>query len=188
MSPSFRNISLQRAARILDLAALSIAFVVAVAIGSGSFAWPDLAHVFLIRIKIVNIVLFGCYLAVCSAIFSTCGFYLSHRLSGRARHVREIFLATTLITGVILVVPLRMAFATEKFIIAFWILSFGIVFLTRVVGQYLLNYARSRGRNLRRIVIIGEGSDATALAHRIEQEPTLGYRVVRVIDAKENQI
>jgi FlaA1/EpsC-like NDP-sugar epimerase len=78
-----------------------------------------------------------------------------------------------------------MQFATESFFIAFWLLTFTVLILTRLIGQYLLYYARSRGRNLRSIVIVGEGSEATALADRIEKEPALGYRVVRIIDAKE---
>ena len=45
---------------------------------------------------------------------------------------------------------------------------------------------RLRGRNLRGLVIVGEGSEAAALADRIEKEPALGYRVIQVIDAREN--
>ena len=95
--------ALQRAARVVDLTLVSITFLAAFAVSSGSFTWPSLAEVLVVRIKVVNFLLFGGYLALCSAIFSTCGFYLSHRLSGWSRRVREIFLATTLITGVLLV-------------------------------------------------------------------------------------
>lgn len=179
--------TLQRVARLFDLGVISVIFLIAFAISSRSFTWPSLAQVLLVRIKLVNFLLFAGYLALCSVIFSVCGFYLSHRLSRWTRQVREIFVATTLMTGVILVVPFRMAFATQEFLIIFWLLSFAVLVLTRIVGQALLYYARSRGRNLRRIVIVGEGHDATALADRIEKEPTLGYRVVRIIDAKEIQ-
>jgi FlaA1/EpsC-like NDP-sugar epimerase len=78
-----------------------------------------------------------------------------------------------------------MEFATESFFISFWFLTFTVLILTRLIGQHLLYYARSHGRNLRNIVIVGEGLDATALADRIENESTLGYRVVRVINAEE---
>jgi len=53
-----------------------------------------------------------------------------------------------------------------------------------VVGQQLLYYARLHGRNLRSIIVVGEGSNAAALGDRIEQEPTLGYRLARIIDAE----
>ena len=78
-----------------------------------------------------------------------------------------------------------MDFADKTFFMAFWLLTFTVLILTRLIGQQLLYYARLRGRNLRSIVIVGEGPEAATLADRIEKEPTLGYRVVRIIDAKE---
>jgi FlaA1/EpsC-like NDP-sugar epimerase len=185
MSSKFWRIVLLRAARLFDLAAVSLTFLAAFAIASGSFTWPSFAEVLLLRIKVVNMLIFGGYLALCSLIFSSCGFYLSHRMSRWGRRVRETLLATTLITGVFLVLPLRMQFATKSFFVAFWLLTFTVLMLVRIVGQHLLYYARSHGRNHRSIVIVGEGLEAKALADRIEKEPTLGYRVVGIIDAKE---
>ena len=135
------------------------------------------------RIKVINFLLFGGYLVLCSAIFSSCGFYLSHRLSGWSRRVREICMATTLITGVLL--AFQMALATNEFLILFWLFTSLVLVLGRAAGHAVLYFARSRGRNLRNIIIVGEGKDATVLAERIEKETTLGYRVVRVINAEE---
>jgi FlaA1/EpsC-like NDP-sugar epimerase len=185
MSSNFWRIAVLRVARLSDLAIVTLTFVTAFAIASGTFTWPSFSEVLLVRIKLVNMFIFAGYLALSSLVFSLCGFYLSHRMSHWSRRVRETLLATTLITGVLLVLPLRMQFATESFFIAFWLLTFIVLNVTRLIGQHLLYYARSHGRNLRSIVIVGEGSEATALADRIEKEPTLGYRVVQIIDAKE---
>ncbi|HET9786629.1 MAG TPA: hypothetical protein VFP47_05830, partial [Pyrinomonadaceae bacterium] len=57
--------------------------------------------------------------------------------------------------------------------------------IVRMVGRQLLSYFRTRGKNLRSLVIVGEGPEAAALADRIETEASLGYRVVGIIDAKE---
>jgi FlaA1/EpsC-like NDP-sugar epimerase len=54
-----------------------------------------------------------------------------------------------------------------------------------MLGQQVLYLMRQNRRNLRSIVVVGEGSDAAALAERVEKESALGYRVVRIIDAKE---
>jgi len=185
MSPGFRRIALLRAVRLFDLTAVSLTFLAAFAMASGSFTWPSFAEVLLIRIKLVNVFIFAGYLGLCSMVFSGCGFYLSHRMSRGSKWVRETLLATLLITGSLLVVPRGMEWAGISFFVTFWLLSFTVLVLSRLLGQHLLYYARSHGRNLRSIVIVGEGSEATALAERIEKEPTLGYRVVRVIDAKE---
>jgi FlaA1/EpsC-like NDP-sugar epimerase len=185
LSPGFPRAALQRAARLVDLTLVSITFLAAFVVSSGSFTWPTLAEVLVVRIKVINFLLFGAYLGLCSAIFSNCGFYLSHRLSGWSRRVREIFLATTLITGVLLIWSVRMVLATTEFLILFWLFTSSVLVLGRAAGHSVLYFARSRGRNLRNIVIVGEGQNATALAERIKKETTLGYRVVRVINAEE---
>jgi len=175
---------LQRAARLFDLLVVSLTFVAAVAISSHYFTWPTLAEFLLLRIKVLNILIFFGYLVVCSIIFSMCGFYLSHRLSRWTRQAREILIATALITGVFLLLPRQMDFATKEFLIVFWLINFSVLALTRVVGYHLFYYMRSRGKNLRNIVIVGEGLNAVALANHIERETTLGYRVLRIINTE----
>lgn len=185
MSHKFRRIILQRAARLFDLLVVSLTLIAAVAISSNYFTWPTLAEFLLLRIKILNILIFFGYLVVCSTIFSICGFYLSHRLSRWTRQAREILVSTTLITAGLLLLPRQMDFATKEFLLVFWIINFFILALTRLVGYHLFYYLRSRGKNLRNLVIIGEGLNAVALADRIEQETTLGYRVLRIINTKD---
>jgi FlaA1/EpsC-like NDP-sugar epimerase len=188
MSLRLRRIILLRAAKLFDLCVVGTTFIAAFAITSSSLTWPTLAEVLLLRIKRLNIILFGAYLVLCSALFSSRGFYLSHRLSHWTRRPREILTASTLITGIILLLrwPLQLNFATNEFLLVFWVLTFAIFVVARMVGQRLLSYIRTRGKNLRSIVIVGEGFDASALAERIEKEPTLGYRVVQIIDARES--
>ena len=99
--------------------------------------------------------------------------------------MREILLATTALTVGFYVLPLDIAFVTSEFLVWFWLLTFGGLVITRIGGRLLLHYARSRGRNLRNIVVIGDGKEANALAERIEKVTPLGYRVVRVIKAEE---
>jgi FlaA1/EpsC-like NDP-sugar epimerase len=185
MSPNSRRIFLLRAARVFDLATVSVTFIAAVAISSHYFTWPSVAEFLLLRIKVMNILVYFGYLIVCSAIFSICGFYLSHRLSLWTKQAREIFVATTLITGVLLLLPRQMNFATRDFLIVFWLINFCFLALARVLGFHLIYYLRSRGKNLRNLVIVGEGPDAIALANRIQRETTLGYRVLRIINTKD---
>jgi FlaA1/EpsC-like NDP-sugar epimerase len=187
MSPNFRRVNLQRLARLLDLCIMGSSFLAALAIASGSYTVLSLAEVLAIRIQVFNLVFFVVFVLVCTAIFAGLGFYVSHRLSNWRRRVREIFIAVSLITSLLIVLrsPLDFQFASNHFLIAFWILNFGFLLGTRMLGQQLLYLVRRRGRNLRSIVVVGEGSEAAALAARVEKEPALGYRVVRVIDAKE---
>jgi FlaA1/EpsC-like NDP-sugar epimerase len=188
MPNNFQRTALLRAVKLFDLALVSITFVAAFAISSESYSWLSFGEVLVLRIKVVNIFMFGGYLAFCAVIMSHSGFYLTHRLSPRGRHLREIFVATTLITVLIWFSrwPLVLDFASNKFLLVFWLLTCAGFVLSHGIGQQLLYYFRLQGRNLRSIVIVGESPAAAALADRIEKEPTLGYRVVRIIDAKED--
>ena len=187
MSPTFRRIILQRVARLLDLGIMGLSFLAALAIASESYTLLTFTEVLAMRVKIFNLLFFAAFVMFCAATFASCGFYVSHRLSHWRRRGREIFIAISFMTGLLLVLrgQLDLEFASNRFLVFFWLISFGLLLGTRIVGQQLLYLVRLSGRNLRSIIVVGEGSDAAAWASRIEKEPTLGYRVVRVIDVKE---
>jgi FlaA1/EpsC-like NDP-sugar epimerase len=187
MLASFRRNVLMPLNRVFDLVAVCIVFLAALAISSGSLTWPGLAEVLVIRIKVANFLLFVGYIASCSAIFSACGFYRSHRLSRWNQRLYEILLAVTSATGVLLVLRwlFSLLFATNEFLMVFWLLTFCTLVLSREIAQRLLHFARLRGRNLRNVIVIGEEPYATALADRVRQESSLGYRILRIIDARE---
>jgi FlaA1/EpsC-like NDP-sugar epimerase len=187
MSPTFRRIVLKRAAKVTDLGAVTAVFFIAFAIASGSFTLLSFTELLAIRIKLSNLLYFAGYVGVCAVTFSSCGLYVSHRLSRLVRHLREIITGVTFITTVLLLVrqPLEFTFASNYFLVVFWLLSIAVLALPRVIGYQLLRRARAHGRNLRRIVIVGEGSNGRALAKRLENEVALGYKVVHIIDAME---
>jgi FlaA1/EpsC-like NDP-sugar epimerase len=97
----------------------------------------------------------------------------------------EMLLATTGITLLLIVLPFKISFVTKDFLLVFWLLTSAVLLLSRLAGYQLLIYARSRGRNLRNLVVVAEARDANVLARRIEREVTLGYRVVRIITPRE---
>jgi len=187
MSPNVQRVIFLRTAKLFDLAFVGLSFLAALAIASGSYTLLSFADFLALRIQIFNLLFLVAYVVGCAVTFTTCGLYVSHRLSNWPRRVREIAAAVTFITGVLFVSrsPFQFDFATNRFLFLFWLFSLVVLLLVRVFGQQLLRSMRLRGRNLRSIVIIGEGSDAAALADRIEKEPTLGYRVVQIIDARE---
>jgi FlaA1/EpsC-like NDP-sugar epimerase len=186
MSVDSRNDVLITLIRVSDLVLVCGSFLASLAISSGSLTWPGLAEVLVMRIKVANLLLFIGYLALCSAIFSACGLYRSHRLSRAKQRLYEIFLAVTLITGTLLALRglFLLSFATNEFFLWFWPLSFSTVVLCHEIVLKLLHLARLHGRNLRNVIIVGEGPDALALVDRVNQDASLGYRVLRIIDAR----
>ena len=186
MLADLRREMLVRMMRLLDLAVLCTAFLAALAMSSGSFSWTSFREILIIRVALSNLLLFAGYLRLCSVAFSVCGFYGSHRLSQWSGRLREILLAVTVITGVLLVTRrlLHFEFATNAFLLLFWFLNACALFVSREIVRLALHLVRLRGRNLRNIVIIGEEPDATALAERVRQEAGLGYQVLRIIDPR----
>ena len=187
MSPTFRRSVLKRAVKITDLAAVTAVFFIAFAVASGSLTLLSFAELLAIRIKLSNLLYFAGYIGVCAVTFASCGLYVSHRLSRLGRHLREILIGVTFITTVLLLLrqPLEFTFASNYFLVVFWLLNTAALTLPRMIGYQLLRRARAHGRNLRRIVIVGEGSNVRALAKRLENEVALGYKVVQIIDAME---
>jgi FlaA1/EpsC-like NDP-sugar epimerase len=184
MSPNIRRLLLQRLARLFDLGTVGLTFVASLAIASGALTLPSLANVLAMRVALVNLILFAIYFVLCAGIFSACGLYRSHRMSSWKLRVREILLAVTILTGIILIVrgPLELSFASNEFLLFFWLFLFVILVLTHEVAQQLLYYARSRGKNLRNIVIVGESQEAADLAGRFQHDSNFGYRVLDIID------
>lgn len=187
MSPNFRRRILIRAAKMFDLTVMCCTLFAALAVSSGSFEWPSLEYILIIRIKLMNVFLLGAYLALCAAVFSVCGFYQSHRLASWYWRVREMFLAVSLLTGALLLLrePLEIDFATTKFLLVFWPITMCSLTLPREIVRWFLHLARSRGRNLRNVIVVGEQVDAKTLADLLEQQTSLGYRVLQVIGTKE---
>jgi FlaA1/EpsC-like NDP-sugar epimerase len=186
MSLYFRNHTSLILTRVCDLVLVCGSFLMSMAISSGSLTWPGLAEVLVIRIKVANLVLFVGYLLLCSTVFAACGLYRSHRLSSSKQRLCEILLAVTLISAALLILRgiFLLIFATNEFLLLFFALTFCAVALSHETALGLLYLARLRGRNLRHVIIVGEGPDATALAARVSQDASLGYRVLQIIDAR----
>jgi FlaA1/EpsC-like NDP-sugar epimerase len=187
MFPGFQLHTWMKATRLFDLVIVSLTFLAALALTSSSLTWPSLAQVLVIRVKVANLFLFVGYIALCSAILLACGVYRSHRLSRWGQRLYEIFLAVTLLTGVLWLLrwPLALEFAKDVFLLLFWLMTLCALVLSHEIARQILYLARRRGRNLRNIIIIGDGPNAEALASRIRGESSLGYRVLRVIDVAE---
>jgi FlaA1/EpsC-like NDP-sugar epimerase len=96
-------------------------------------------------------------------------------------------LAVTLVTVAFLVLKqlFRISFAINEFLPLFWCFTLCALLLSHELALRLMRVARLRGRNLRNVVMVGEGPDVIALADRISQDTSFGYRILRIIDARE---
>ena len=66
--------------------------------------------------------------------------------------------------------------------LVYWaLLSIALVWITRVVLDALLREAHRRGRDLERVLIVGDGEQAQLVEAKIQSAPELGYRVAGFI-------
>jgi FlaA1/EpsC-like NDP-sugar epimerase len=170
-----------------DLKVICLGFFISIGFSSGPFNLPNLTEILIVRVRLLNLLLFIGYLALCHAIFLACGFYRPRHLSDRKQGLPEILLGVTLSTLVLLVLAyiLNLEFATNEFFVVFWLLSLSAFMLSYEINRWLLHLARLHGRHLRHVIIIGEGEDAITLANHIRKEANLDYHVVQIIDARE---
>ena len=76
----------------------------------------------------------------------------------------------------------RLEMVTPLFVLALWFISSATLVSSRLVVRYLLSQVRARGRNLREMVIVGTNPRAVLFARKIQEKPTLGYRVLGFVD------
>src|SRR5690242_15045423 len=71
------------------------------------------------------------------------------------------------------------ALEPPRLMLVYWaLLSIGLVWLTRLVLDALLRDAHRRGRDLERVLIVGDGEQAQLVEDKIRAAPELGCRVV----------
>jgi len=173
--------------RLCDIFLLTIIFSVSLAFNSNSYTLLSLSHILLVRVSIANLLGFSIFLFISSIVFSVSGLYQSHRLSSRSHLVREAICAVSIITGLVAAaaIPLDLSFATPIFLLRFWLLMIATLIVSREFLAILLHVARARGRNLRNVVVVGDGPLAVSVAVRLSQDVGRGYRIVQVIDTEK---
>jgi exopolysaccharide biosynthesis polyprenyl glycosylphosphotransferase len=170
--------------KLFDLAVLVITFGLATVPALGVGHTISVADFFAMRVKVGNFFIFLGLIILWHTIFSICGLYRSHRLSGRGAEIADVVKATSLGTlclwGVSLIFHIRMA--PPSFVGAFWVLSTVMLICSRLALRAVLAQTRLRGRNLRLMLIVGSNARAVQFADKIQARPELGYRVIGFAD------
>jgi exopolysaccharide biosynthesis polyprenyl glycosylphosphotransferase len=175
---------LLEAAKLFDLVLMVCSFALATVLVVHATPAISLAQFLSMRIKVVNFVLFACFLLVWHLVFSSFGLYSSKRFSARWVEVLDVAKAITLGSAIIFVAAifLRIHMVTPLFILFFWVASTLTEASSRVLLRYLLGGIRRRGRNLREMVVVGTNPRAIRFARKVEFRPELGYRIAGFVD------
>jgi exopolysaccharide biosynthesis polyprenyl glycosylphosphotransferase len=181
---SRRREVLLNALKLFDLVVVVLAFGLATVPTSGVGHTISVADFFSMRVKVGNFLIFLGLIILWHALFSMCGLYASHRLSGRLAEVADIVKATLLgtlcLAGVSLLFHIRMA--SPAFVAVFWGVSTLLLICSRLMLRAVLVQTRLHGRNLRHMLIVGSNARAVQFADKIQARPELGYRVIGFAD------
>lgn len=181
---ALRRQLLVKAAKLYDLAVMSLSFGLAAVLVANQTATVSFADFLAMRVKVRNFVLFAGFLLAWNIIFRLFGLYDSRRLSGQRDEVLDMVKATTLgVSSVCIAAFLfRLEMVTPLFAVGLWLISSATLVSSRLVARYLLSQVRVRGRNLRQMLIVGTNPRAVLFARTIQANPTLGYRVLGFVD------
>ena len=176
--------------RFVDLIALALALGCAIwlvyapeyyAAGrTSSFAVEFLSE----RVSIGNAVLGGTLLATWHASLSVQGIYLPNRLRSFRDEVREAARGVCG-AGVALLVAAHLGgWETQTLPAVLLFAAFALIFIGawRAALRMILRRARIRGRNVKRLLIIGTGERGRRFAERVTAQPVLGYQLLGYLD------
>ncbi len=117
-------------------------------------------------------------------IFHVCGLYRPRRGSSQAEEFVSIFQAVTF--GTIMLITFNFFYPQYSYsrlvLLYFWGINIFAVEICRSLLRNLLDYARSRGYNLRHILIAGAGNLGQVLSKKAHTYTELGLNVVGFVD------
>ncbi len=186
MSP--RRKALVTLIKLTDLMVVTACLVAAVALTADKSGLGTRVDVLEMRITIRNMLFVGAYLVLWHFALRMRGLYNSYRLSPASREFKDLGTAVAMATVplVPLSLPLRFEYVNPAFLAVFPTLAFVGLGVERRILRAVARQVRSFGRNLRDVIIIGDGGPALEGAARLAQRDGLGYRVIEVLNVRSS--
>jgi len=132
------------------------------------------------------LVLFAVFCVV--LIFPTYNLYASWRGQSLMKQARAIFLAwiSVVMLMIIILFGLKISADYSRLWLGWWMV-FGLLFLLlfRMCIYGFLQYQRKRGRNFRRILVVGAGDLSKKLIRQVDESPWTGFKIEGLFDDNE---
>ena len=182
---TFRRKILLKALKLFDLAALAGYFLFAAWVTSQEMKGVSFEQVLAMRIKVSNLLIFMAFLLVWHLIFSL---FSNSTIPGASPPFRKICCRSSRPSPWGLSCSLwRRWFSISGWSTASsWLFSGAPLLLgtmaSRLVLKKILEKIRTRGRNLRNILIVGTNGRALRMVDRILRKPEFGYQVMGFVD------
>ena len=167
---------------LVDVCVVGLATVVTVLVEIHSPSWRE---VLAMRVQVGNILFVLAFLLAAHVAMRLAGFYRSQRLGAGSRDWQMIVPIALLLTAAHQSAGWALGFdyvATPSFLPTFAMFTaIGLAF-ERQVFRVIAQAVRRHGRNLRRVVIVGETGRIAPLADRLARHAELGYAVDAIVE------
>ena len=136
------------------------------------------------RTKISNVLIFLLILYMYHLVFSLFGLYRSRRLSSKLSEFVDVMKATSFAVACFVLIgsAFSVGIVTWQFLLIFWVVNTISLSAFRGGLRFSLARVRTRGRNLRYLLIFGTNPRAVSFAQKITTSPEHGYRLLGFVD------
>ena len=172
---------------LVELADLLIVFgalLATLALTGGSLDLQGARGLLEMPMTVRNFLLPGLTLVFWHVVLTAVGLYGSYRLAPASHELRDLAVAVSIgvVPTYLLGGWLPLARVDLVFVLLLWILTFMALTAERQILRAVGRTVRRLGRNLRDVVVIGDGDSARRTADMLAQQVELGCRVAGVID------
>lgn len=184
---SFRRQLLLYSYEFFDLAAMMGWFVIAAAVESHEARNIMFSDFVGMRVKIQNFAIFVGFILAWHISFRVFGAYHTKRLSTRKQEIVEVVKAIALGLALLAVgaAVFRISLVTPLFLVVFGAGAMATGIASRLILRAILTRLRTRGRNLRHVLIVGINHRAMEFARKVTSKKELGYRLVGFVDVED---
>lgn len=140
------------------------------------------------RVKVTNAMLGAMLMLAWYVAFNAQGLYFSHRLSSLTKELTEVARAIGICSVSLLVAAQfgRWPTINTRTAIDFTLVSFVLIAGVRLGLRLNLRRLRTRGHNVKSLVIVGGGNRGRAFAKRITKRHDLGYKLIGYVDGNSD--
>ncbi|MFQ5559702.1 MAG: undecaprenyl-phosphate glucose phosphotransferase [Nitrospinota bacterium] len=119
-------------------------------------------------------------------------FDLYQPMRGRSSFIEVANIIKVSTTSILLMTAITFFYREHSYsrtvFLIFWVNSTVFLILTHTIVRFTLSALRKKGKNLRHVIIIGEGEVSQLLTEKIELHPEIGFNILGYITTKKERV
>jgi exopolysaccharide biosynthesis polyprenyl glycosylphosphotransferase len=170
--------------KLFDLVIMAAVFVLTTILIVKIEHGVSLTRFLSMRARVANLGVAILALFICHIVFLVCGFYHSRRLSSRRSELVDVAKAMTINTACFVVFGsvFSVQMITVRFLAIFWLVGAVLLSVGHLTLRLIAAQLRSKGRDLRHLLVLGTNPRALEFARRICANRGRGYRLLGFVD------